>query len=801
MTDILHEFYYNAGTLLKGVNMPDPDLIISSRCIEIYGNDPKDYCFLYSKETLESFRFETNPQITKIGKYAFLNCKKIQQIDLSACSKLTVICEYAFQGCSSVIELLLPEGLQYIKNRAFQGISIQSIEIPTTVIDINDYGLDISKLSNITFREGSKLLSLSNLAFSGTSLVEFTVPESVKSIAGTFLSGVTTLRTISVHKKNQYFVSDNYAVYTKDYSTIVAFAANSTIEYEINPKTMSINLGVFCSALCKSITIPQCVTYIGPYAFASTKSLEQIILPPNLTTIQQYCFINSGLTSIDIPSKVTFINDCAFINCLSLKTIIIPSNLKTVGGFIFPSDPSINFTIKDDALVKIDDQTLIMAKDNSSISLLLDSAATTIKIPSQVKRIKTLAFSNKKLLVSIICDGTSELEIIEDSAFSNCEMLTSIPFFPKLREINRGAFYKTNLPNVFTFPSSLIFVGNKAFSEVKTLERIKFTSNTTSLNIQDSAFAGCTSLKNVSFEECSSNISLGQNVFEGCNSLSTFNVINNIKMINSGCFMNSGLKYIVFENNITSFDNLPAMLLKGCTNITEIDIPKNVISIGNECFRETSIRHITIPNSVESLYSQCFRGCTFLERIYISSTCNLFRIFPEIVEDCTSLSYISDFSSNHLVCQNSTIYDINFGRVYLHAPACRDNYISFDRRLRSVADSAFINSIYIEMVHFVDSSVISIGRRAFESCIRLKHISIPLSVTSIGNNAFLNCKSLKCGVLFQNKTEDFIQTLVSSGIPKISLRSCDTLSCKLQQSPNSPIAILVFIAPTLLGIF
>lgn len=794
MTSIRSEFYFNSGTLLKGVNMPDPDLIISNQCLELYGYDISDYCFLYSKDTLQSFSFEPNPQLTTIGKYAFYGCTKLKRIDLSSCIKLNIIKESAFSYCKSVTEILLPEGLKYIGTDAFTATKITSIEIPSTVTFISSSGLgDMYSLTSVVFREGSKLESLSNNMFISTKLVEFTIPESVRDINGAFVNGVVTLTVIKVHQNNKYFIGDNNcAVYSMDYSKFMRFAPNSSSTYVINSKVTYINYGAFMNAKCTSITIPPSVTYIGGFAFRGTKNLKQIALPPNLTEIQGATFGSSGLTSIEIPDKVTIIHVSAFGNCNSLNTVILPSSLSDVGGSAFPSNPNINFTFKGDSSIKIDSQMIMMAKDNTSISLLLDSSATSISIPSQVKRIKSYAFSRKTNLQTISCEGSSEVEYIEDGAFSNCNSLTSIPYFPKLKEIGLEAFSRTKLSSEFSFPESFSLLKKNAFYEVSTLPSISFSSTVSILTIQESSFIRCSSLRSVSFIGCSSDIIFGANVFAGCSSLSVFNVNNKIKNIDSGCFMNSGLSTITFENSITSFDSLPSMLLKGCTNLNEINIPKNIISIGNECFSQTSIKKVSIPESVESLFSQCFSGCTQLERIDISSTCSLSKIFPGILEGCISLSYISDFSNDFLVCHNSTIYDINFSRVYLHAPACKDNYISFDRQLESVADSAFINCAYIEFVVFVDSSVGSIGRRAFESCIRLKQISIPSSVSYIGENAFMNCTSLKCGVLFQNKSKIFIDTLLSSGLTKSSLHSCDAFSCKSQKILNLPVSTTLF---------
>ncbi|EAY00236.1 surface antigen BspA-like [Trichomonas vaginalis G3] len=793
MTYIHSDFYYNSGTLLKGVNMPDPDLIISRNCIEIYGNNENDYCFLYSRKTLVSFSFESNPQLTTIGKYAFYNCAKLQRIDLSSCTKLTIIRERAFSFCTSAKELYLPEGLKNIESYSFSETKIRSLIIPNSVVEMKDHAFTKAEsLTSINFKDGSKLLSLDSCVFSYTKLVEFEVPESVQSISGIFLYKVFSLTIIRVHPKNKYYISDDCAVYTKNYSKILSFAPNSTQTYVINSNVTDINNGAFICAKCTSIIIPPTVTYIGELAFYETRYLKQIELPPNITIIESYTFYFSAITSIDIPDNVTKINSYAFFACSSLNKIILPGNLTSIGGGAFPLNSiNINITFKGNSTMKIDKQMLLMSKDNSTISSLLDLSATSIILPCQTKIIKESAFQLSNLQ-TISCDGVSELETIGFSAFKDCKSLTSIPYFPKLKVIQMSAFANTKLSSEFRFPSTFSSLHPEAFKQVTTLPSISFSSTTVTLTIQDSAFAGCTSLSYVSFDECTCDIYLGINVFSGCSSLSMFNVKKNFKNIDSGCFMNSGISTITFEDNTTSFYNLPSMFLKGCSNMKEINIPKNIISIGSECFSGTSISHVFIPFSVESLYSRCFSGCTNLERVDIPSTCSLYKssqryskvahpfhtsvTFPAIFLFATKVQYMTKTSAH----------------VYLHAPACKDNYISFDQRLEGVADSAFKNSVFIEFVVFVDNSVISIGRHAFESCIRLKQISIPSSVSSIGEKAFFNCVSLKCGVLFQNKTQIFVNLLISRGISKSALRPCELISCGIQQLYYIPVVAALF---------
>lgn len=58
-------------------------------------------------------------------------------------------------------------------------------------------------------------------------------------------------------------------------------------------------------------------------AFQNYRSLKQIILPGNLTTLKNGCFNNTGLTSVEIPSSVGTWEYNVFLACYSLQEVIV----------------------------------------------------------------------------------------------------------------------------------------------------------------------------------------------------------------------------------------------------------------------------------------------------------------------------------------------------------------------------------------------------------------------------------------------------------------------------------------------
>lgn len=57
--------------------------------------------------------------ITKIGNYAFADCKKLNSVDIG--DSVSVIGNGAFKGCSGLIKVFLPNSVRILGNNVFQG--------------------------------------------------------------------------------------------------------------------------------------------------------------------------------------------------------------------------------------------------------------------------------------------------------------------------------------------------------------------------------------------------------------------------------------------------------------------------------------------------------------------------------------------------------------------------------------------------------------------------------------------------------------------------------------------------------
>ena len=234
-----------------------------------------------TKEQLELMqedpkRFWQN--VTEIGYHAFENCTSLKEITIP--EGVAEIGWYAFADCTSLESVTGLEGVEYIGERAFKGCtSLKSIHIPESVTEIGER------------------------AFSEcTSLESIHIPEGVTEIGYFAFYGCTSLGTVT-----------GLEGVTK------------------------INLGAFygCESL-ENIHIPEGVTEIGEGAFGGCTSLKEITIPESVTEIGGGAFNGcTSLKEITIPEGVKEIGEYAFKGCTSLKEITIPEGVKEIGENAF----------------------------------------------------------------------------------------------------------------------------------------------------------------------------------------------------------------------------------------------------------------------------------------------------------------------------------------------------------------------------------------------------------------------------------------------------------------------------------
>lgn len=156
-----------------------------------------------------------------------------------------------------------------------------------------------------------------------------------------------------------------------------------------------------------------------------------------------------------------------------------------------------------------------------------------------------------------------------------------------------------------------------------------------------------------------------------------------------------------------------------CTLLTNIRISDGVTSIGDRAFADCeSLTSVTIPDSVKNIGNWVFCNCTSLTEINVSP-------------------FNNDYYSQDGVLFNK------FKTKLIQYPAGKldESYI-IPNSVKNIGEGAFEECISLTSVT-LPIGTISIGNSAFYRCISLKSITIPDSVKNIGKWAFEECTSLK----------------------------------------------------------
>ena len=158
--------------------------------------------------------------VTSIGIQAFQNCSNLTNIVIP--ESVTSIGYQAFQYCGSLNSITIPDGVTSIEDGAFSSCtSLPSITIPDGVTYIGNYPFNYcTNLTNITIPDGVTFIG-NNAFYYCSSLRSITIGDSVTSIGSQAFSSCTSLSSITfegdaptfTHGSSAFLDSNSAAIY------------------------------------------------------------------------------------------------------------------------------------------------------------------------------------------------------------------------------------------------------------------------------------------------------------------------------------------------------------------------------------------------------------------------------------------------------------------------------------------------------------------------------------------------------------------------------------------------------------
>ncbi|WP_035795127.1 leucine-rich repeat protein [Butyrivibrio sp. WCD3002] len=441
-------------------------------------------------------------------------------------------------------------------------------------------------------------------------------------------------------------------------------------------------------------------------AFSGCSSLENIILPSNLTTICKEAFKGcEGLSKVTLSDKVQTIEDKAFYDCTGLSNINFPKAFTSSGQSVFQGCTNLK----------------------------------SIEVPGGVDRIPNYAFSYSSIESIELPDN---LEAIGEKAFYCDAALTEITLPEGLETIEREAFYETTALTKVSFPKTLKEIKEYVFYGDTSLKTLTFKEGLTTIEVY--AFQGCSALTNVTLPDTIE--TLGTGVFSDCINLSSINypksllytyydpVFTNTPKLTE-ITIPEGVEKItdhIFENSSISTVHFPSTLKEigeyvfaNDKALTTIEIPEGVTAIRYGAFDKCSeLTKVTLPEGLKIMESSAFGNCTELTSIHL----------PDSLEEADSA-----FSGCTQISEINYPFSLKSGSVA--GGMERVFKMTVPDGVEKLADEAFSHSAIISVD--LPESLKEVGKNAFSGNNAIKQIILPDAVTTIREKAFSSCDGLK----------------------------------------------------------
>lgn len=673
-------------------------------------------------------------------------------------------------------------------------------------------GYDIEEGIEITLPNSVE--KIGHRVFDGSGIKTITIPENVKSIGNDVFNFCLKLNSATWNAKNCTRISqtnedgDEYISLLFDSSNLYDEETDTSTPFGVSSIIFGSAVTNIPQSLCEyntlitSVTLPVSVKTIEKNAFAYCKNLSHVTLGGNEESIHPEAFYDTpwwdtyyenlsdgpiylgkslvgykgempenttinvkegtvsiaaaafygqdNLVAVTFPESLEEIGASAFNNCANLKEITIPKNVTKVGEHAFNDDYLEKVTwnavncespykeINYGGEVYVEQRFIFYADSNYG-----DGSSS----------IKTFIFGN-------------EVESIPDALCYGMSAITEITIPNSVKSIGKSAFRGCSITEI-TIPENVTYVGAGAFYAIDLT------------NVTWNAINASTNIEVTEENPGTSSWSDGGSIFSVACDIKSFIFGNKVKNIPAGLCSHSSIQSLVIPEGVETIGS-EALRLDNCP-LTEINIPASVKSLGDDAIRWSNLEKYIVDedNTVYAsqdgiLYTKDFTK--IVEIPYnIKGEINIPAVTENVMDlkewwtDAPFTAINIEEGHKELSSEDGVVFNNDKTILYRYPIMKTGDKYSIPNTVLTIDTIAFAFNPYLKEIEMSDnvnklgvvafmemysleevqlsSSLKTIPHAAFAFCENLQQIVIPEGVEEIGTSAFIYCENLSMAVI------------------------------------------------------
>ncbi len=734
------------------------------------GNNETQYLMLVKAKSKDITSCEINGDCQIIGEHAFDGCSQLSSITIP--ESVTSIGNHAFYDCSKLTTISIPNSVTYIGDYAFYGCSgLQLVSIPQSVTGIGEYAfmfcsnlVAVSVPKNVTSMGEHVFRYCSNLTlYCGAESKPSGWSEKWNSSNRPVvwnLGANVWLYTVNVKTNNNAYGSVSGGGIVANGSTTKITATPAT-----GYKFVRWSNGL--TNATATITVTKDTTLTGEFAL-KTYTVSVAANNSSYGTVGGGGIVNHGSTTTITATPATGYKFVKWSNGLTNASVTVTVTKDTT--------LTAEFAIKT--------YTVTVAANNSSYGTVdgggtVAEGSTTTITATPATGYKFVKWSNGSTNASETITVTSDLTLTAEFAFIIPEGNQEIPENPITETPADSTSFRFSILSSSEHKVEVSGYtgtsGNVVIPHKTTIDDVEYTVTA----VGDQSFRNNNTIVAVTIPNTVTNIK--SNAFRNCRNLEYVVIPSSVTTIGEGpfCERNSLTAiYVDRENkNFVSVDgvvysaDMKRLVQYPCAKpYTVFEIPNTVERIEYGAFSSCpNLESLIFPNSLENIRWWAICGCGNMKSFVIPKSVT--TIGGNAIRNCKNLtiyceaesepsgwdswwnyderpvvwgytSDLGDFTFNITSPDNFTVDVTGYSGSNANVLIPRKVVIEGDEyTVTGIASGAFLNNNTLTNVT-IPEGVTRIAYQAFRNCSKLTSVVIPNSVTTIGGYAFAGCSNL-----------------------------------------------------------